>query len=119
MPIPAVVVSLPSTWTEALDAQIRRLRAENATWDEIARLLGRSQDLIEARARAISARCAPPDFVRPHDDPGREPLPAGHPRSWGPLTAGTLLEGVDYPLPFIWNGPPGNGSAEEELARHF
>lgn len=39
------------------------------------------------------------------DEPGvasadeREPLPPGHPVSWGALTAGTLLEGVPYPLP--------------------
>ena len=28
-----------------------------------------------------------------------EPLPAGHPRSWGAINAGTLLEGTPYPLP--------------------
>lgn len=101
MPIPAVTTS-PCVWTDAIDAQIRRLRAEDATWDEIARVLGRDQDLIEARARAIGVRCAPPDAIHPRQDPAREPLPAGHPLSWGPLTAGTLLEGVDYPLPFFF-----------------
>lgn len=31
----------------------------------------------------------------------REPLPAGHPDSWGAITAGTLLDGTPYPLPFF------------------
>jgi hypothetical protein len=31
---------------------------------------------------------------------GRGALPAGHPLSWGPLTAGTVLDGAPYaPLP--------------------
>ena len=99
---PAAATSLPSEWTDPLDAQIRRLRAENATWGDIARVLGRNPSAIKARASAINARHPPPDFVPPRDDPGREPLPAGHPRTWGSLTAGTLLDGVDYPLPFFF-----------------
>ncbi len=86
-------------WTEAQDAQLRRLRAEGADWDDIARVLGRERAALEARAQAIAARRPPPDFTPPPDDPRREPLAAGHPRSWGTLVKDTLLEGADYPLP--------------------
>ncbi len=86
-------------WTAAQDAQLRRLRAEGAEWDDITRALGRERAVIEARARAIAARRPPPGFIAPSDDPLREPLSAGHPRSWGALVAGTLLDGADYPLP--------------------
>jgi hypothetical protein len=37
--------------------------------------------------------------MRAVQDPAREPLPAGHPLSWGLITAGTLLEGGRYPMP--------------------
>lgn len=89
--------SLP--WTAAQDTQLRRLRAEGADWGDIARALGRKPAEVEARGVAIAARRPPPDFIPPPDDPGREPLSAGHPRSWDILVKGTLLEGDDYPLP--------------------
>jgi hypothetical protein len=43
----------------------------------------------------------PPDdhWERDEEDRRREPLPAGDRRSWGAITAGTLLEGMAYPLP--------------------
>lgn len=86
-------------WTNAQDTQIRRLRAEGATWDEIAALLGLTPAVTRERGRRIGARRPPPDFVPPPDDPLREPLPAGHPRSWDEMTAGTVLQGTRYPLP--------------------
>lgn len=92
---------LSLAWTDAQDAQLRRLRAEGAAWDDIARTLGRGPESVMRRARAIGARPPPPDFVPPEDDPEREALPSGHPRSWDAMTAGTLLEGCDYPLPFF------------------
>jgi hypothetical protein len=93
---------LSPAWTDAQDAQLRRLRAEGAAWDDIGRVLGRDRDAVTARAHAIGARPPPPDFASPIDDPGREPLPAGHPRSWGAMLAGTLLDGCDYPLRFFF-----------------
>ncbi len=86
-------------WTAAQDTQIRRLRAEGATWDAIAAILGLSRWSIIERGRRIGARRPPREFTPPHDDPARDPLPAGHPRSWDVLTAGTVLENTPYPLP--------------------
>jgi len=86
-------------WTEAQDVQIRRLRTEGASWDRIASIIGHSRWAIIDRGRRIGARPPPRELVAPPEDPGREPLPAGHPRSWSVLTAGTVLEGVPYPLP--------------------
>ncbi len=86
-------------WTAAEDSQIRRLRAEGESWERIAAVLGRSRWAIIERGRRIGARPPPREFVPPPDDPGRDPLPAGHPRSWSVLTAGTLLENTPYPLP--------------------
>jgi hypothetical protein len=86
-------------WTPAQDAQIKRLRAEGATWDAIAAALSVSRFTIIERGRRIGARRPPPPFTPPAEDPARLPLPAGHPRTWRPLTAGTVLEGSEYPLP--------------------
>lgn len=89
-------------WTVALDTRLRRLRAEGAGCDEIARALGRTLDDVAARANALGAAAPPVDGTPCADDPAREPLPAGHPRTWRPLVAGTLLEGGEYPLPFFF-----------------
>ena len=86
-------------WTDAQDSQIRRLRMEGASWDAIAAALGLARWSIIDRGRRINA-CPPPrEAVPPPEDPRRDPLPAGHPRSWGILTVGTVLEGAPYPLP--------------------
>ncbi len=87
-------------WTDAQDTKLRRMRAEGATWDEIAAVLAVSSAIARERGRRIGARRPPPDFV-PHEDPDREPLPPGHPRSWGCITEGTVLQGTPYPLPFF------------------
>lgn len=86
-------------WTGAQDTQIRRLRAEGASWDGIATILGLSRWSIIERGRRIGARPPPREFVPPPKDPARDPLPAGHPRSWSVLTAGTVLENTPYPMP--------------------
>lgn len=86
-------------WTNAQDTQIRRLRAEGASWDTIAAILGHTRWAIIDRGRRIGARPPPREFVPPPEDPGRDPLPAGHPRSWDVITAGTVLQGTPYPLP--------------------
>ncbi|MGH7044663.1 MAG: AsnC family protein [Acetobacteraceae bacterium] len=86
-------------WTDAQDAQLRRLRAEGANWDGIAAILGVTRWTAIERGRRIGARIPPADFVPPPEDPGREPLPPGHPRSWDAINRGTVLEGVPYPLP--------------------
>lgn len=86
-------------WNPAQDATIKRMRAEGATWDSIAAALAISRFATIDRGRRIGASRPPPDFVPPGEDPARPPLPPGHPRSWKPLIAGTVLEGSKYPLP--------------------
>lgn len=86
-------------WTDAQDTTLRRLRAEGATWETIADTLGVARFTAIDRGRRIGAPRPPPGPRAIREDPCRDPLPAGHPRSWGPLTAGTALEGTPYPLP--------------------
>ena len=74
-------------WTDAQDNQIRRLRVEGASWDAIAAVLGITRWTVIERGRRV------------HLGTTRRPLPAGHPRSWGAITAGTVLENAPYPLP--------------------
>jgi hypothetical protein len=86
-------------WTEAQDSQIRRLRAEGASWDTVATILGLARWTVIDRGRRIRALRPLRQSMTPQEDPSRDPLPAGHPRSWNVLTAGTVLEGTPYPLP--------------------
>lgn len=86
-------------WTEAQDSQIRRLRTEGASWDTIAAVLGMARWTVIDRGRRIGALRPARQCVPPPEDPARDPLPSGHPRSWSVLTAGTVLEGTPYPLP--------------------
>ncbi len=86
-------------WTAAQDMQIKRMRAEGATWDAIAASLGVTRWTAIERGRRIGARQPPIDFVPPPESLTREPLSAGDPRSWDALTRGTVLEGTPYPLP--------------------
>ena len=89
-------------WTEAQDLKIKRLRAERASWETIAAEAGVSVWAAVDRARRIGARPPPPDYLPPPEDPEREAYPAGHPSCWTPIVAGTLLDGVPYPLPVFW-----------------
>jgi len=91
----------PLVWTHARDSLIRRMRAEGHSWDGISAALGISRWAAIERGRRIGARKpdAPAPDPRPQSDPAREPLPAGHPLSWGLITAGTLLDGLRYPYP--------------------
>lgn len=59
---------------------------------------------VDVRASSTPAPAegneAPEDYWGPdEEDRRREPLPAGDRRTWGAITAGTLLEGMPYPLP--------------------
>ena len=86
-------------WTNAQDTQIRRMRAQGATWDQIAAVLGIGRWSVIERGRRIGAPLPPPEFVPEPEDPAREAMPSGDPRSWGVITAGTVLEDEPYPLP--------------------
>lgn len=85
-------------WTIAQDTRIKRLRAEGATWNEIAEDLGLSRGIVIERGRRLGARLPPPDFVPLPDHPNRDPLPAGHARTWGAMNADTVLASEPYPL---------------------
>jgi|KBSSwiStaDraftv2_1062776.scaffolds.fasta_scaffold1846826_2 hypothetical protein len=86
-------------WTEAQDAQIRRLRAEGVSWEAMAAILGLTRWAIIERGRRIGAHPPPREFVPPPEDPARDPLPPGDPRSWNVINAGTVLQDTPYPLP--------------------
>ena len=86
-------------WTLAQDTRLRRLRGQGATWDDIAAVLGLTRWTVIERGRRIGAQLPPPEFVPEPEDPDREAMPAGDPRSWGSITAGTVMDGEPYPLP--------------------
>ena len=88
----------PLVWTESRDAILIELRAEGRSWDSISALFGISRWAAIQRGRLVGA-CKPelPALRRDSTDSGREPLPAGHPVSWGAITIGTLLAGLPYP----------------------
>jgi hypothetical protein len=88
-------------WTDAQDAQIRRLRIEGVAWETIAANLSLTLWAVTERGRRIGVGRHPADFIAAPDDPMREPLPAGHPASWDAINAGTVLQGMPYPLPFF------------------
>lgn len=84
-------------WSEARDAQLRRLRCDGASWAAIGAALGVSPGMARERGRRIGAPRQRNIPVVQHDDPGRPPLPPGHPRAWGLLVEGTLLAGLAWP----------------------
>ena len=91
-------------WTDAQDTRIRQLRAQGATWDAIAAALLLTRSAVIERGRRIGARPPPPEFVAPPDDPNREPLPAGHARTWGAMT-GPITVGVETSSAHDWAEP--------------
>ena len=86
-------------WTEAQDLKIKRMRAENASWDCIATAVGVTRWTVIERGRRLGARLPPADFIPPAEDPDRPALPSGHPATWDPIIKGTPLEGTPYPIP--------------------
>jgi hypothetical protein len=104
-------------WTGPRDLQIKRMRADRASWDAIALSLGISRNAAIERGRKIGARLPPPEFAPAMEDPDRPALPPGHPTTWGLITAGTLLAGEAYIPPCAW--PKGSGTIRtkhEQLA---
>jgi hypothetical protein len=96
----------PIAWTPDHDHQLRRMRADGASWDAIAAALGVSRWASMERGRKVGARMNRP-ATQPKVDPlaaelatpARAALPAGHSFTWGLLTDGTLLAGSAYPWP--------------------
>ena len=87
----------PLIWTEPRDSQLRRMRAEGASWDDISATLRISRWAAIERGRRVNAQKPPRPPIPSPVDLGRDPLPAGHCLSWGSLVAGTVLEGAAYP----------------------
>jgi hypothetical protein len=87
-------------WTETRDEQLRALREAGLTWDAIAGAMDLGRNTVLERARKIGVRMwrqrAPAEMVEARDRPARQ---AGHPQTWGMITAGTVLEGERYPFP--------------------
>jgi hypothetical protein len=88
-----------SVWTEGQDSQIRRFRTEGASWDLIALALGRTRWAVVERARAIGAERPPANAATVLDESDRQPLQAGHAKSWGAINRGTSLETVPFRTP--------------------
>ncbi len=86
-------------WTEGQDTQIRRLRTEGANWEIIALALGLARWAVIERARCIGAERPPANAAIVLDMSLREPLPAGHPDSWGAINRGTSLQDVPFQTP--------------------
>lgn len=88
-----------TVWTDGQDAQIRRLRTEGAAWDMIALALGLARWTVIERARAIGAERPPAHAATILDESDRQPLPAGHPETWGAINRGTGLENAPFRTP--------------------
>lgn len=93
----------PPKFSPQEDATILRLRAQSVRWTEVAKAIHRAPNAVRVHGYALLGQTPPGRApcirasVRPiiiADD--REPLPAGHPASWGAITAGTTLEGSAY-----------------------
>jgi hypothetical protein len=86
-------------WTEVQDMKIKRMRAENASWDSIAVAVGVTRWTVIERGRRLGARLPPADSEPRREDPERSPLPPGHKATWDVIIHGTCLEGLSYPIP--------------------
>lgn len=91
-------------WTPEMDAMILRMRRHATTWTRIAADLDVSEQAVKTHAHqalGVPMRKAapPPPAANMLDHSAREPLPAGHPISWGILNANTTLAGAHYPHP--------------------
>jgi hypothetical protein len=98
-------------WTEALDARLRRLRAEGRGWEAIAEDLGISRSTAISRGQRLGLPPVAPAPPEPDADdefaqPDRPPLPAGHPVTWQALTAGSFLAGTSYLDLLLRDGSP-------------
>lgn len=91
-------------WTPQADARLTQLHISGISIRALARAFGLGRQAVSERAArlGITARLQLPQrkpAPMPNDDATRDPLPAGHPISWGLLVAGTSLEGAPYHPP--------------------
>jgi hypothetical protein len=81
-----------------MDAALMEMRAAGMSWDGICKRLKVSRWAVIQRGKKVGAEM--PAQAEEPGEPGRsaDPLPAGHPITWGAITDGTVLHGVPYPL---------------------
>lgn len=80
-----------------MDRRLRAHIAAGGTQGAFAASIGCARSVVRNRMRKLGIVTAPPPPSAPRQVVAREPLPPGHPVSWGLITAGTLLDGEDYP----------------------
>ncbi len=85
----------PLIWSKEADDTIRRMRAEGATWAEIAATIGLHRNTVIEPGRRLRAVApayvpAPPVTRAISDDPNRLPLPAFHPVTWALIDPGNM-----------------------------
>ena len=106
-------------WTAEADDMIRAGRAGGRSWDAISGELGLSRWAVLLRGRFLGAARKVRRYRRGVPPPAkneREPLPAGHPLTWGAITAGTVLAGAPYRYspPVTAGGPDASTPAAEQ-----
>lgn len=97
-------------WTEADDVIIREMEAAGLSSAAMARVMGCSATTMRLHCVRIGltrfqGHRPPPKPETPEAKPepvviidrSAEPLPAGHPISWGAIVAGTCIEHMEYP----------------------
>lgn len=80
------------TWTDVEDKVLLAARSAGDSWSTVAWKVGKSRTAVIVRAQVLK----PPAAAPTPTVSGREPLPPGHPTTWGAITTGTLLEGEPY-----------------------
>ena len=87
-------------WSETQDQAIATARAAHHSWGRIATRLRASRSAVIVRACELAVpRNLRLRRIVIQDSANRDPLPPGHPTAWAIITAGTLLDGTDYPRP--------------------
>ncbi len=82
-------------WTADMDAQLTELRSGGASMESIAKIMRKARHTIRDRCYLLNIR--PPPAEQPMTQVNfSDPLPAGHPVSWGAITRGPSLEGVPF-----------------------
>ena len=80
-------------WTEVQDMKIKRMRAERASWDDIAIAVGVTRWTVIERGRRLGARLPPPISNRRPRMRTRPALPPGHPTTWEAISRGHTSRG--------------------------
>ena len=87
-------------WTMELDERLKALRDGGMTWDAVAEAMDLGRNTVLERGRKMGVRVRRPSLAMvPEEARDRPARQAGHPLTWGLLTAGTVLDGERYPMP--------------------